>query len=103
MTSDISELPMVVPQHDGGLPCQHENPRLWFSHLPAEPTWPSYIAAAARAANPAWPVQSSGLSQPVSGADRSSTEVELSTTRDRAVDRAREPLGAITNDPPRLA
>ena len=36
MTSDISELPMVVPQHDGGLPCQHENPRLWFSHLPAE-------------------------------------------------------------------
>ena len=36
MTSNISELPKVVPQHDDGLPCQHENPRLWFSHLPAE-------------------------------------------------------------------
>jgi WhiB family transcriptional regulator, redox-sensing transcriptional regulator len=36
MTSNISELPKVVSRHDGGLPCQHENPRLWFSDLPAE-------------------------------------------------------------------
>ena len=36
MTSNISELPKVASRHDAGLPCQHENPRLWFSHLPAE-------------------------------------------------------------------
>ena len=36
MTSNISELPKVVSRHHGGLPCQHENPRLWFSDLPAD-------------------------------------------------------------------
>ena len=93
MTSNISELPKVVSRHDAVCPASTRTHVCGSRTCRPSSTWPSCIATAARAANPAWLVQSSGLSQPVSGAARSSTEVESSTTRDRAVDRAREPLG----------
>jgi WhiB family transcriptional regulator, redox-sensing transcriptional regulator len=39
MKSNITELssrPQAVPEINVGLPCQHENPRLWFSNLSVE-------------------------------------------------------------------
>jgi WhiB family redox-sensing transcriptional regulator len=33
---ELSSRPRAVPGINIGLPCQHENPRLWFSNLSAE-------------------------------------------------------------------
>ena len=103
MTSNIIELPKVASQHDGGLPCQHENPRLWFSHLPAElnlaklychgcPRRQPCLAGAVERAEPTgvWGGQIF---------DRGRIHRPQETARSTAQG---EPLEAITNDSPRL-
>ena len=60
---------------DGLLPCQRENPQLWFSGLPADLELArAHCRPCPRCADRAWPERSNAANPTGSGAARSSNE-----------------------------